>query len=72
MPRTKLSPDYWKRYGRDLIREKSKQKDIAVVLGKSQQAVSKKMETMNFSIEEFREVIKLTGMTDEQVLRIIK
>ena len=77
MPRTKLDPDYWREYGRDYIRKKASekevsQKQIAGSIGETQPSVSKKLKTMNFTIEEFRAVIKDTGMSDEVILRIMK
>ena len=72
MPRVRLDPEYWRTYGRDYLRKNTTQKRLATALNKSQPAVCRKLETMNFSLEEFREVIKDTGMSDEAVLRIMK
>lgn len=72
MPRVRMDPEFWRLYARDYIRKRTTQREIAEALGKSQQAISKKMETMNFSLEEFRAVIKTTGMDDAAILRIVK
>ena len=72
MPRTKLDPEYWRKYGRDAIYEKVTQQEIADALGKSQPSVCNSMKTLRFTLPEFRKIVELTGLTDEQVLRIIK
>lgn len=72
MPRTRNSPDYWKLYGRDIIKKKATQKRIAERLNISQQAVSKKLETMNFTLEQFRGIVQVTGMDDKTILEITK
>ncbi len=71
MPRTKLDPDYWILYGRDYLRRHTTQTEIAGILGISQQAVSKRVATMNFTIAEFRKIVKETGMAEETIMKII-
>lgn len=72
MPRVRLDPDYWKLYGRDYIKARATQKRIADRLGISQQAVSKKMKTLDFTIEQFREIVNEIGMSDHAILTMMK
>lgn len=70
MPRTKLDPNYWVNYGRYIISESTTQKALGECLGISQQAVSQKLRTMNFTLPEFRKIVKELGMADEVILKI--
>ena len=72
MPRTKLDPEYWRLYGRDYISKNTKKKRIAEEIGKTPNTVTAKCRDMSFTIDEFRKIIRLTGMSDEAILRIMK
>ncbi len=72
MPRSKLDPCYWQIYGRDYISKRATQKSVGKLLGMSQQAVSNRMDEMNFTIAQFRIITKAIEMSDEAILKIIK
>lgn len=71
MPRTKLDPDHWVNYGRFVISEQITQQALGKCLGISQQAVSQKLRTMNFTLPEFRKIVKELGMDDETILKML-
>ena len=72
MPRTKLDPEYWRLYGRDYLRRNIANKRIAEIIGKTPNTVTKKCKDMTFTLEEFRKIIQVIGMSDDTILRIMK
>lgn len=67
MPRTRLDPEYWVLYLRDELR-KYRQKEIARVLGCSQQTVSNKIKKMNFTLPEMETLKKELGIDIRKVV----
>lgn len=67
MPRVRLDQDYWKYVFRDELR-KHKQKDIAKVLGCSQQTVSNKIKNVSFTLPEMAKLKRELGIDIERVV----
>lgn len=67
MPRTRLDPEYWVLYLRDELRG-YKQKDLARVLGCSQQTVGNKIKKMNFTLPEMEKLKKELGIDIRKVV----
>lgn len=67
MPRIRLDPDYWKLIFKDELKEHT-QADIAKAIGVSQCTVSRKLQTLNFTLPELAKMQKELGVDVEKVV----
>ena len=77
MPRTKLDADHWQTVTRDRIKNAIRhagkyEKDVAEDLRVSPQGFFYKLQRMSLTLEDFTVLVEATGMTDKEILRIVR